>query len=289
MALPSCDVVRSVFPHLHDVCPLKSGGQKSVFRAKSEGHGAIVIKMVLPSRSDARIEREIEIVSRNSFHNVPRILSHSRHVLDGHEWLFITEQYVEGEDLRARLTKTGSLPYAGVVTLLGDLLTTACELELAGIVHRDIKPDNILCSSTGRFWLLDFGIARDLRQISLTETADHFGPHTAGYAAPEQFRNMKKKIDARTDLFSIGVVAYEAMSGRHPFAERATNYLDILKRTEAMYVNALSIPEDASKEMGPFISVLMEKYPSRRPQTAGIAREWFCEIVQKNAQMGGES
>lgn len=289
MTFPTCDVVTSVFPNLHNISLLKTGGQKSVFRAQSQEHGSVVIKVILPGGADERIEREIDIVSRNSFHNVPKILSHTRHELDGHEWLFITEQYVEGDDLRAVLTKTGLMPYADVVDLLNDLLTTVCELEDSGIVHRDIKPDNILCSCRGGYWLLDFGIARDLYQVSLTETAAHFGPHTAGYAAPEQFRNMKKKIDARTDLFSLGVVAYEALTGKHPFAEQATNYLDILKRTEAMNVNTLSIPEDISGEMSQFISILMEKYPSRRPRTARIAKEWFVEINQKNVTTGGRS
>ncbi|GJL60957.1 MAG: hypothetical protein NPIRA03_38140 [Nitrospirales bacterium] len=289
MTLPTCDMVISVFPSLHDVCPLKNGGQKSVFLAKSQEHGKVVIKAIQPNKADARIEREIDIVSRNNFHNVPRILSHTRKVLDGYEWLFITEQYVDGDDLRTLLTRKGLMPYADVVVLLEDLLTTACELEGAGIVHRDIKPDNILCSNIGRYWLLDFGIARDMCQISLTETAARFGPHTAGYSAPEQFRNMKKKIDARTDLFSIGIVAYEAITGKHPFAEEATGYLDILKRTEAMHVNALSLPEDGSGEMSQFISVLMEKYPSRRPQTAKIAKNWFSEIVKKNGRTGDEA
>lgn len=287
MTVPTDAIVNSLFPQFQDVSPLKTGGQKAVFRATCQEQGDIVIKVVLPNGSDARIEREIDIVSRNSFYNVPRILSHSRHRLDGQEWLFVVEQYVEGEDLRAILSASGAMAYSNVMVLLDDLLRTACELESAGIVHRDIKPDNILCARTGHYWLLDFGIARDLGQISLTESAAHFGPHTAGYAAPEQFRNMKKRIDARTDLFAIGVVAYEAITGAHPFANRATNYLDILRRTEAMQINPLSMPEDATNEMSQFISLLMEKYPSRRPQTAKLAREWFCEIVQRNSHKGG--
>lgn len=287
MTLPTKDVINSVFPCLLNIQPLKTGGQKSVFRAKSPEHGDIVVKAILPGGSDDRIKREIDIVSRNKFHNVPRIFSLICETCNGHEWLFILEQFVEGDDLRTVLSNKGKLSYSEVVELLRDLLKTTCELEKQGIVHRDIKPDNIQCAENGRYWLLDFGIARDLYQVSLTDTAAHFGPHTAGYAAPEQFRNMKKKIDSKTDLFSLGVVAYEAITGKHPFADNAVGYLDILKRTETMQVSTLSIAEDVNGDIGKFIGSLMEKYPSRRPPSAEIAQKWFIDIVGELKETGG--
>ena len=83
----------------------------------------------------------------------------------------------------------------------------------------------------GEYWLLDFGIARHLDKESITASGAMFGPASAGYAPPEQFRNIKTEIDIRTDLFAIGVVAYEALTGSHPFLQGAKDRVDAYRRT----------------------------------------------------------
>ena len=77
------------------------------------------------------------------------------------------------------------------------------QLEACKIVHRDIKPENIIVTSAGKIFFLDFGIARILGLPTLTKTEAIVGPHTPGYAAPEQFNDLKSDIDSRADLFSI--------------------------------------------------------------------------------------
>ena len=79
-------------------------------------------------------------------------------------------------------------------------------MEKEGIVHRDIKPENIMVCRDGTFKPLDFGIARHLAKTSITSTEAPFGPHTAGYAAPEPFRNLKKEVDIRADLSLLSVL-----------------------------------------------------------------------------------
>jgi serine/threonine protein kinase len=91
--------------------------------------------------------------------------------------------------------------------------------ETVQIVHRDVKPDNIMCDGEGNFWLLDFGIARHLELSSLTPTASPFGKMTLGYAPPEQCRNVKGDIDSRADLFALGVTLHECATGRNGFFE----------------------------------------------------------------------
>jgi serine/threonine-protein kinase len=91
---------------------------------------------------------------------------------------------------------------------------------------------------------------------------------------------MKKRIDSRCDLFSLGVVAYEAATGSHPFAAGARDYLDILRRTETLVVKRPTINGDESGAIAEFVQVLMDKYPSRRPPTAALAREWFIKLIQ---------
>ena len=131
----------------------------------------------------------------------------------------------------------------------------------------------------GKFWILDFGIARHLEKASITKTEARFGPHTVGYAAPEQFRNYKKDIDIRADLFSIGVVAYEAFSGVNPFWLEAQNAIDVLYRTETVLPSPLLIPGDSQRQLSGLIGIMMEKFPSRRPSSAEVALNWFESLL----------
>lgn len=280
MTMPNAEMVKRILPNATEIFEIKTGGQKTVFRARDNDYGTVVVKIMLPDGAGDRLNREIDIVSSNDFPNVPKIYNHGTFDIDENQCVFIIEQYIEGFDLRGLLNKNGRLTIEETIGLIEGLLETVTALEMCGVVHRDIKPENILCSTDEKYWLLDFGIARDLRQLSLTDTAAHFGPHTAGYAAPEQFRNMKKKIDARADLFSIGVVAYEALTGNHPFAAGARDYLDILRRTEAFHVSPLVIKDDTNGELSKFIHLLMEKYPSRRPPSAKMAKNWFDRIAE---------
>lgn len=279
MTIPFIETITNILPEISGLEQLRTGGQKVVFKGNHIEYGQVVVKLVRPDKSNVRIKREIDILTTNRFPNVPQIYSWGETTVDDEGILWIIEQFVSGKDLRTRLQENGTLPFSDAMKLITDLLETIAALERCEVVHRDIKPENIICCEDGKFWLVDFGIARDLGRESLTDTANHFGPHTVGYSAPEQFRNMKKRIDSKTDLFSIGIVAYEALSGNHPFATGARDYLDILRRTEALHITPLSLPEDSNGELGQFINILMEKYPSRRPPTAAIARDWFTGIL----------
>lgn len=280
MFIPNPGIVTSILPDATEVTEVRVGGQKAVYRAICGQHGQVVVKIMLPDGSIDRLMREIKIVSENNFPHVPKILGNGQIEAAGQQVLYIVEPYINGSDLRAVLNRQGCLSILDTIALLSSLLDTVTALEEKGVVHRDIKPENILCSTEGEYWLLDFGIARDLRSPSLTVTAAHFGPHSAGYAAPEQFRNMKKKIDSKADLFSIGVVAYEALTGSHPFNAGARDYLDVLRRTETLNAEHLRIHGDTNDNLSKFVQTLMEKYPSRRPPTARIAGSWFQQSIR---------
>ncbi|WP_321367288.1 serine/threonine-protein kinase [uncultured Desulfuromusa sp.] len=282
MAYPTTDNVLQVLPNASNIEEVKVGAQKAVFLAVDPHIGKVVVKIMLPNGSPNRLLREIDIVVSNNLINVPQIYCHGTIEIEQNKALYILEEYIDGGDLRDYLSNQRRLPVADVLRLISNLLETIEQLEVCGVVHRDIKPENIIRDKAGKYWLLDFGIARDLGRASLTATVAHFGPHTAGYAAPEQFKNLKKKIDSRADLFSVGVVASEALSGEHPFAAGANGYLDLLKRTEMMTVQPFEISEDKSGELSNFINVLMNKFASRRPPSARVAKSWFDEIVNKH-------
>lgn len=272
-------IVEKLIPGVTNVRVIAQGGQKLVFRAQHSKYGEVVLKFILDASSDERIKREIEISTMYKIPNVPVVFDWG-YIKDGDdEVLYMTEEYVDGVTLRQYLNERGKVSLSIGLGLLECLLVTAKDLELNRLVHRDIKPENIMVQENNNYYLLDFGIARQLDGPSLTATHAHFGPHTPGYAAPEQFRNLKKEIDIRADLFSIGVVVYEALSGQHPFRNGSNHPLDVLRQTETITPLQFSIPGDSQRQLMGFISILMDKFYSRRPKTAKQALEWYHALL----------
>lgn len=279
MRLPDISTIETNLPEIRGLIHLAQGGQKVVYKGTHDRFGTVVLKLVLDPSANERTQREIDVATQCCFPNVPKLCEWGSFVYDGGQTIFLIEQCISGTTLRQFLVDNGRMPTAQAILLMHSLLETAVELEKEHLVHRDIKPENIMVSDDGSFWLLDFGIARHLQRTSLTATAARFGPHTPGYAAPEQFRNVKSEIDIRADLFSIGVVVYESITGAHPFAAGSADPLEVLRRTETLVANPLDIPEDTRRQLSGFLGVLMAKYPSRRPPNAQAALDWFNNLT----------
>jgi serine/threonine protein kinase len=138
---------------------------------------------------------------------------------DGIEYLYSIEEYLDGGTLSDRLAATAALPLESIRQYGACLVKALDHLRSLNLVHRDIKPDNIMFrAGVDTPILVDFGLVRDLSAISLTETWLPQGPGTPYYAAPEQLHNDKALIGWRTDQFSLGVVLGIALTGNHPFA-----------------------------------------------------------------------
>lgn len=250
------------------------GGQKIVFDGVHNSYGETVIKLYF-QLNDPRSLREIQIERDLNLSMVPKIYETGNIEYEGTETLYIIEQKVKGTELRKVLEsgKRFSLEEA-VIFLEQGLEFIAC-IENKGIVHRDIKPENIIRADDGRIFFLDFGIARILGADSLTRTGAMMGPHTPGYAAPEQFNNLKKEIDSRADIFSLGVVTYECITGKNPFREGSINALEVLQKTETITPVQYSIKGDTQSQFMALLGAMMGKYPSRRPRTAKQAIDWL--------------
>jgi serine/threonine-protein kinase len=258
---------------LLDVMQIARGGQKVVFSATHPNFGAVVVKLFF--KTDARSQREIDISAESTFDCVP-VIHETGHVLyEGADTLYVIEQRVDGEELRKRIDRGEHFTLEEAVYFLEQGLQFIKKLETKSIVHRDIKPENIIASTDGKVYFLDFGIARILGLPSLTKTEAIVGPHSPGYAAPEQFNNLKNDIDSRADLFSIGVVTYECLSGTNPFSEGASSHLEILQRTETITPVSFQIKGDSQQQFMGLLSSLMGKYPSRRPKDAAQALNWL--------------
>lgn len=250
------------------------GGQKIVFDGVHNSYGETVIKLYF-QLNDPRSLREIQIERDLNLSMVPKIYKTGTIEYEGTETLYIIEQKVKGTELRKVLESGKRFSLEEAVTFLEQGLEFIACIENKGIVHRDIKPENIIRADDGRIFFLDFGIARILGADSLTRTGAMMGPHTPGYAAPEQFNNLKKEIDSRADIFSLGVVTYECITGKNPFREGSINALEVLQKTETITPVQYSIKGDTQSQFMALLGAMMGKYPSRRPRTAKQAIDWL--------------
>lgn len=250
------------------------GGQKIVFDGVHNSYGETVIKLYF-QLNDPRSLREIQIERDLNLSMVPKIYETGTIEYEGTETLYIIEQKVKGTELRKVLESGKRFSLEEAVTFLEQGLEFIACIENRGIVHRDIKPENIIRVDDGRIFFLDFGIARILGADSLTRTGAMMGPHTPGYAAPEQFNNLKKEIDSRADIFSLGVVTYECITGKNPFREGSINALEVLQKTETITPVQYSIKGDTQSQFMALLGAMMGKYPSRRPRTAKQAIDWL--------------
>ena len=250
------------------------GGQKIVFDGVHNSYGETVIKLYF-QLNDPRSLREIQIERDLNLSMVPKIYETGTIEYEGTETLYIIEQNVKGTELRKVLESGKRFSLEEAVTFLEQGLEFIACIENKGIVHRDIKPENIIRADDGRIFFLDFGIARILGADSLTRTGAMMGPHTPGYAAPEQFNNLKKEIDSRADIFSLGVVTYECITGKNPFREGSINALEVLQKTETITPVQYSIKGDTQSQFMALLGAMMGKYPSRRPRTAKQAIDWL--------------
>lgn len=198
---------------------LGGGGMSRVFLATDTGlERPVVIKALLPELASGvsaqRFAREVHAAATLQSPHIVPVLS-AGHTHD--EIPYYIMPFVRGETLRVRLAR-GRIPYAEAVQLLGDVAKALAAAHEASMVHRDVKPDNILLTG-GAASVTDFGIAhaihqaRESRDPTLTSLGTSLG--TPGYMAPEQACG--DAIDARTDVYSWGVVAYETIAGHHPF------------------------------------------------------------------------
>ena len=250
------------------------GGQKIVFDGVHNSYGETVIKLYF-QLNDPRSLREIQIERDLNLSMVPKIYETGTVEYEGTETLYIIEQKVKGTELRKVLESGKRFSLEEAVTFWEQGLEFIACIENRGIVHRDIKPENIIRVDDGRIFFLDFGIARILGADSLTRTGAMMGPHTPGYAAPEQFNNLKKEIDSRADIFSLGVVTYECITGKNPFREGSINALEVLQKTETITPVQYSIKGDTQSQFMALLGAMMGKYPSRRPRTAKQAIDWL--------------
>jgi serine/threonine-protein kinase len=273
--------LRASFAELGDITMFAESGQKEVLRATLNG-APVVLKIIKPGQAPESVRREIAAVAGLNCDYVPAVLASGVRSVGGVDRLYIIEPYVAGGSYRQHLQREPTPPLAFVVRL-ADILLRACrDFEARGLVHRDLKPENILVGSDGKIWIIDFGIVRVLNAASMTPTHLAFGKFTLGYGAPEQMRNLKPQIDARADLFSVGVILYESVCGYQPYYHNRHDQMDIMRSVMDQDLPPLALP--TAQAFADFIMALCSRFASRRPQSASQALEWFAGATPRTPQ-----
>jgi TolB-like protein len=273
---------------------LGAGGMGQVYRATDTRLGRDVAVKVLPadvaSNADrlARFEREARTVAGLNHPNI--VVLHSVESEAG--FRFITMELVEGQSLDRHVTP-GGLPVARVVELglaVSDALVAAHD---KGVVHRDLKPANVMLTRDGRVKVLDFGLAKltaadqglgATQGPTMTRPLSSEGQvmGTVPYMAPEQLRG--EAVDARSDLFSLGILLYELAVGRRPFAgASAAEVSSAILRDAPAPVQSLR--EDVPQDLGRIIGRCLDKNPERRFQTAKDVRNEL-DLVRRALESG---
>lgn len=237
------------------------GGMGIVYRAHdTELDLDIALKLLRVDRSMPleRFRRELLLARQISHPNVVRI-----HDIDRHEDLhFITMDLVEGRSLRQILTEEGRLDSDRATSLLRQLAQALEAAHRQTIVHRDLKPENILVDESGQVYVSDFGVARSLRVNTLTEAGSVVG--TPSYLSPEQAAG--STVDHRSDLYSLGLVVFEALTGDLPHPPGSASELLAQKMSGRLDLKPLS--GRTSPRLERAIRHLLQRSPERRPQSA---------------------
>ena len=250
---------------------LGGGGMARVFVAREEQLGRDVVVKVLPPAfieglSAERFAREIKLAAQlQEPHIVPVLTAGTT----GGGLPFYTMPFVRGESLRARMQEPG-VPLLEAISILRDIAKALSYAHAAGVVHRDIKPENVLLSS-GTAVVTDFGIAKAMSASrtqapggTLTQIGTSLG--TPAYMAPEQAAG--DDVDARADLYAWGVIAYELLANRHPFAGKTTAQQLIAAHIAETPTPLVSIASPLPLDLARCVMRTLEKDPARRPASA---------------------
>jgi serine/threonine protein kinase/Tfp pilus assembly protein PilF len=244
---------------------LGEGGMGAVYKARDREVDRIVaLKVIRPDMASnpeilARFKQELLLSSKVTDRHVIRIydLGEARGVK------FITMEYVDGENLHTLLKQRGKLEIAEAVEIMEQVTSGLAAAHREGIIHRDLKPANIMYDKNGRVVVMDFGLARTFAGDGMTNTGTMLG--TMEYMSPEQAQG--KDVKASSDIFTVGLILYELLSGTSPFhAESAI--ASLLMRTQQRAAPLVNVNRNIPGTLSNIVSKCLEKDPAKRYQSA---------------------
>ncbi|MCB9797904.1 MAG: serine/threonine protein kinase [Alphaproteobacteria bacterium] len=248
---------------------LGRGGMASVYLCEAPDGASVAVKWLARATPGQlrRYRREVDALKRVRHRHVVRVLDSG--VAEGRPYLVM--EHIEGTDLRIYSGKLQKRParerYAETLRIGLELCEALDVVHALGLVHRDLKPSNVLLDNNGRALLADFGVVRDLDDMEVTSSGVLIG--TAAYASPEQLKG--RRVDHRSDLYSLGCTLYYMLTGQKPFpGPERKDY--VRGHLHAPVPPPSAIDPHVPPALEAVVMGLMAKSPKDRPQTARAAR-----------------
>lgn len=286
-------VVPEIISHYRLIRRVGAGGMGEVYLADDlDLSRKVAIKFVLPAAGPEqdfrkRLILEAQAAAALEHPNICAVYEVGRH----ENYSFIVMQYVEGFTLSSRLLQS-PLELREVLEIVIQVADALCEAHSRGIIHRDIKPQNIMMTAKGQVKLMDFGLAKVIQEHSLVEseaktqsllTEPGMVVGTLPYMSPEQVRG--QRIDARSDIFSLGVVLYELVSGRQPFA--ADTAADVLAAILTRELPPLSEQKEVPEDLVQIVAKSLAKEREERYQNIEDLKTDLKRLKQRLEYEGG--
>lgn len=243
---------------------LGEGGMGAVYKAQDrELDRVVALKVIRPELAVhpevlARFKQELILARKVTHRNVIRIFD----LGEANGTKFITMDFVEGQDLKALLKAKGKLPVEEIVQIIKQVCLALEAAHTEGVVHRDLKPQNIMVGQQGKVYVMDFGIARSVEPGGLTQTGMLVG--TPEYMSPEQVRG--EHVDLRSDIFALGLILYELLTGEMPF-KADTAQASMYKRTREPARPAHEMDPNVPRFLSDVARRCLEIDPQRRYQS----------------------
>ncbi len=244
---------------------LGKGGMGRVYRVfDKELNEEVAFKLIKPEIANdkntiERFKNELKIARKISHRHIGRMYE----LMEDKGTYYITMEYVPGQDLRGLIRQTCQLTTGKAIAIAKEICEGLTEAHQQGIIHRDLKPSNIIIDKEGNTRIMDFGIARSLKTKGITGAGAMIG--TPEYMSPEQVEG--KEVDPRSDIYSLGIIMYEMLTGQVPFEGDTPFSIGIKHKSEIpkdpRELNS-QIPEDLSQ----VILKCLEKDPKKRYQSA---------------------
>jgi len=247
----------------HIIEKLGKGGMGTVYKARDINIDEnVALKILNPEiasdeQTIQRFRNELKLTRKISHRNICRVYD-----LSDHKGIhYISMEYVSGEDLKSLIHRIGQLTVSKAVIIARQVCEGLAEAHRLGVIHRDLKPQNVMIDKDGNAKIMDFGIARSVKSKGITEKGVIVG--TPEYMSPEQVEG--EEVDKRSDIYSLGIILYELLTGKLPF-EGKTPLSVAVKQKSEMPLNPRRINSQIPEEISRLILKCLQKKADQRYQ-----------------------
>jgi tetratricopeptide (TPR) repeat protein len=262
---------------------LGEGGMGAVYRAHDiELEREVAIKVIRPELARnaqvlQRFKQELILARQVTHRNIIRIFDLGQ----AEGMRFITMEFIEGQDVAHILAARGKLPAPEAASIIAQVARGLEAAHLEGVVHRDLKPQNIMMDAQGKASVMDFGIARSMDASNMTRTGALLGTPT--YMSPEQAQGVK--VDARSDLYTLGIIFYELLAGKPPF-EADNPMATLVRRIQERPTPLIEVEPTVPKSLNEVVMKMLATKPEDRYQNAA---EILADLDLYEAQRTGRT